>query len=92
MVGQWLSPACYIPGAFAASLYLAWKYADDFESGIIANTNVGGENCHRGAVIGALLGGAAGREGLPKRLVEGIHDSSLLRARIDALVAVAARG
>ena len=92
VVGQWLSPACYIPGAFAASLYLAWKYADDFESGIIANTNVGGENCHRGVVIGALLGGAAGREGLPTRLVEGIHDSPLLRTRIDALVGVVVRG
>jgi ADP-ribosylglycohydrolase len=92
VVGQWLSPACYIPGAFAASLYLAWKYAGDFESGIIANTNVGGENCHRGAVIGAVLGGAAGREGLPKGLVERIHDSPLLRTRIDALVGLAARG
>ena len=65
---------------------------DDVVVGIIANTNVGGENCHRGAVIGALLGGDAGREGLPKGLVERIHDSSLLRARIDALVGVAARG
>lgn len=56
VVGQHLSTACYIQDAFPAALYLAWKYADDFSSGIIANTHCGGDNCHRGAVIGALLG------------------------------------
>jgi ADP-ribosylglycohydrolase len=56
VVGERLSPACYIEDAFPASLYLAWKYAGDFDSGIIANANVGGDNCHRGAVVGALLG------------------------------------
>ena len=87
MIGQRLSAACYIPNAFLASLYLAWKYADDFEAGVIANTNVGGENCHRGAVIGAMLGGAAGRDRLPRRFVEGIQDGPALHLRIDALLA-----
>jgi ADP-ribosylglycohydrolase len=87
VIGQRLSPACYIPNAFLASLYLAWKYADDFEAGVIANTNVGGENCHRGAVIGAMLGGTAGRNRLPTRFVEGIQDGPALHLRIDALLA-----
>ena len=87
VIGQRLSPACYIPDAFLASLYLAWKYADDFEAGVIANTNLGGENCHRGAVIGALLGGAAGVDRLPTRFVEGIQDGPALHLRIDALLA-----
>ena len=56
VIGQKLSPACYIKDAFAASLCLSWKYADDFSAGIIANTHCGGDNCHRGAVVGALLG------------------------------------
>ena len=72
MVGERLSAACYLPNAFKASLYLAWKYAHDFEAGVVANTNAGGENCHRGAVIGGLLGSVAGVEHLPQRLVEGI--------------------
>jgi ADP-ribosylglycohydrolase len=46
----------YLADAFPASLYLAWKYADDFERGVISNTNLGGDNCHRGALAGALLG------------------------------------
>jgi ADP-ribosyl-[dinitrogen reductase] hydrolase len=91
VVGEMLSPACYVPDAFAASLYLAWKYADDFESGVIANTNVGGENCHRGAVIGAMLGGVAGRNSLPARLIQGFEGAADLRARINALITVAAR-
>jgi ADP-ribosylglycohydrolase len=43
-----------------ASLYLVWKYSDDFTAGIIANAMVGGDNCHRGAVVGSLLGAANG--------------------------------
>ncbi len=69
VIGKRLSPACYIPDAFPAALYLAWKYAEDFAGGIRANAQVGGDSCHRGAVVGALLGEANGvpaawREGL----------------------------
>ena len=37
-----IESACYIPDAFPAALYLAWKYADDFGAGICANAQVGG--------------------------------------------------
>jgi ADP-ribosyl-[dinitrogen reductase] hydrolase len=60
VVGRRLSAACYIKDAFPASLYLAWKYADDFDAGICANAQVGGDSCHRGAVVGSLLGAANG--------------------------------
>ena len=58
VIGEILSPACYIKDAFPAALYLVWKYARDFSGGIIANANLGGDNCHRGAVVGSLLGAA----------------------------------
>ena len=60
IIGQRFSPACYIAEAMPASLYLCWKYADDFEAGILANAMCGGDNCHRGAVVGAILGAAHG--------------------------------
>lgn len=60
VVGRVLTPACYLPESFSASLYLAVKYADDFSAGVCANAMVGGDNCHRGAVVGALLGAATG--------------------------------
>jgi ADP-ribosylglycohydrolase len=71
VVGQRLSPACYIPDAFPASLYLAWKYADDFSAGICANAQVGGDSCHRGSVVGALLGLA---NGVPAKWSNGLVD------------------
>ncbi|MEP6672996.1 MAG: ADP-ribosylglycohydrolase family protein [Chthoniobacter sp.] len=86
VIGQRVSPACYIADAFPASLYLAWKYADDFAAGVIANTNVGGDNCHRGAVVGALLGAACGLAGIPSRFVDHLHYSALLRQHLDTLV------
>ena len=60
VIGRQLTMACYLPESFTASLYLCWKYAEDFSAGILANAHCGGDNCHRGAVVGALLGAANG--------------------------------
>ncbi len=60
VIGQRFSPACYIAESMPASLYLTWKYHDDFNAGVFANAMVGGDNCHRGAVVGSLLGAANG--------------------------------
>ncbi|MEM7144930.1 MAG: ADP-ribosylglycohydrolase family protein [Verrucomicrobiota bacterium] len=76
IVGQKLSPACYLPDAFTASLYLAYKYADNFTDGIIANARVGGDNCHRGTVVGSLLGAA---NEIPTPWLENLHTMNRLR-------------
>jgi ADP-ribosylglycohydrolase len=55
VVGTVLSPACYIDDAFPAALYLAARHAGDFAAGVRANALCGGDNCHRAAVVGALL-------------------------------------
>jgi len=60
VVGERFSAACYIAEAMPAALFLAWKYHDKFAAGITANAMVGGDNCHRGAVVGSLLGAACG--------------------------------
>ena len=70
VVGRILSPACYLEDAFPAALYLAWKYADDLEGALVANANLGGDNCHRGIVVGALVG--ASRAVVPEGWVEGL--------------------
>ncbi len=62
-----LSPACYIDQSFPAVLYLAARYGSDFEEALVANTNVGGDNCHRGAILGAILGTALGYAAIPPR-------------------------
>jgi ADP-ribosyl-[dinitrogen reductase] hydrolase len=62
--------ACYIEDSFPVLLYLAHKYAGSFEGAVLANTNVGGENCHRGAALGAIMGGAVGESRIPPRFIE----------------------
>ncbi len=69
VVRQHFSPACYILEAMPASLYLTWKYHNDFSAGIIANAHVGGDNCHRGVVLGSILGLACG---VPLKLLSGL--------------------
>lgn len=56
VIGGLFSSACYIDGAWPGLLYLAYKYVDQPEAALLANANLGGDNCHRGAVLGILLG------------------------------------
>jgi ADP-ribosylglycohydrolase len=77
VVGRHLTPACYLPDSFTASLYLAWKYHDDFEAGVIANARCGGDNAHRGAVVGALLAAAA--NAIPERRLRELKTMERLR-------------
>jgi ADP-ribosylglycohydrolase len=70
VVGRFLSPACYIPDAFPAALFLAWRHAGDYAAGVCGNAQVGGDNCHRGVVVGSLLGATAP---IPSRLLEGLR-------------------
>lgn len=72
VIGSIYSPACYIEDSFPALLYLAYRYNDSIEDALIANTNVGGENCHRGAALGALMGLANGMDKIPSRWITGL--------------------
>ena len=60
VVGKLFSSACYITDSWPSVLYLAYKYCDSPEAGLISNTNLGGDNVHRGAVLATLLGLASG--------------------------------
>ncbi len=75
VIGPLLSKACYVEDAIPATIYLALKYHHDFEAGLIANTNRGGDNVHRGSVLGALLGAANGTTGFPERWKRGLVNS-----------------
>ena len=72
VIGRHLTMACYLPESFTASLYLCWKYADDFSAGILSNAHCGGDNCHRGAVVGALLGAA---NSVPDKWTDGLMNA-----------------
>ncbi len=56
VIGKVLSPACYISDAWPAVLYLACKHQQDPLRALQVNAEVGGDNVHRGSVLGVLLG------------------------------------
>lgn len=83
VIGRRISPACYVEDAVPAVAYLALKYVDDFESGLVVNTNLGGDNAGRGAVLGALLGAANGLSAIPSRWRKGLLHSPTIPENID---------
>jgi len=61
-----------------AAYWLAHRYPDDFEAGILAAINGGGNNMARATLTGALLGAMNGLSGIPKRFIEGLEDHERL--------------
>ncbi len=78
--------------AGARSLGMVGKYAPTAADPggvwrpLLANANVGGENVHRGAVLGAALGAAAGYTNLDRYLIDGLAARVQLASEIDAFV------
>jgi len=63
----------------AGVLLLAYKYfSHGIDEALIVNANLGGDNCHRGALLGAILG-AAGLS-LSEELRTGLYDPASKRA------------
>jgi ADP-ribosylglycohydrolase len=72
-----------LPGAY----WLAHRFPDDFEAGILAAINGGGNNMARAALTGALLGAMNGLSGIPERFITGLEDHE----RILELVEIVSR-
>ena len=60
IVGARYSLACYISDSWPSVCYLAGKYHESPAKAMVVNTNLGGENAHRGAVLGTIVGAASG--------------------------------
>ena len=56
VVGRKFSSACYITDSWPSILYLALKYHENPKSALLVNANLGGDNVHRGAILGIILG------------------------------------
>ncbi|TVQ26131.1 MAG: ADP-ribosylglycohydrolase family protein [Spirochaetaceae bacterium] len=77
VLGRVYSTACYLEDSLPATFYLALRYAGDPEEALIANTMAGGDNCHRGAVLGALLGLDGGQECWPEDWRSGLVEPTV---------------
>jgi ADP-ribosylglycohydrolase len=70
MFGQDCEQDHLLPAAY----WLAHRYPDDFEAGILAAINGGGNNMARAALTGALLGAMNGLSGMPERFIKGLEN------------------
>ena len=90
VVGPKFGSACYIQDSLPSLLFLAFRYADDPAAALLANTNCGGENAHRGAALGALMGAAHGAGAWPAHLKGGLAAAAEVEAEAKAFGALCA--
>ena len=69
---------CAIYHILPASYYLAARFHDDFESGVLHAVNGGGQNQARAILTGALCGAQVGINNIPRRFIEGLEEGSRL--------------
>jgi ADP-ribosylglycohydrolase len=84
------STACYVEHGVPMLLYLAYKYNFKLEEALLANVNTGGDNVHRGMVLGMLLGAAS--QEIPKNLIDGLKARVELEKEISTFAEIAAGG
>jgi hypothetical protein len=86
VVGRMFSSACYISDSWPSVLYFAFKYRGQTQAGLIANTNVGGDNVHRGSVLGVILGLL--QENPEVEQFETLQEAAEIAREIDALLTI----
>ncbi len=82
--------ACYPEHGLPLMLYLAYHHDSDARAALLANANAGGDNVHRGMVLGLIAGAA--RSDFPEELKNGLAAHAALATEIDAFVEVACSG
>ncbi len=91
VVQKKLGTVCYPEHGVPLLLFLAVKHGFDVEGALLANTNAGGDNVHRGAILGLLLG-AAEKNDFPEHLKNGLADQGELAEEIGAFAQLAVKG
>ena len=87
--------ACYLSQSLPPTLDMLAKYTrpsflnnglDGIWKALLANANIGGENVHRAACLGVILGARVGDEYLPHELKSGLYERQALEKEIDSFV------
>ncbi len=71
-------------------LYLAQNHQLEVSTTLLANANAGGDNVHRGMVLGLIVGAA--NDYLPEHLIQGLTTHNELKDEIDAYAEIALSG
>jgi len=70
VVQSLFATACYPEHGLPLLLYLAFKHGFDVENCLLANANAGGDNVHRGMILGLIVGAVSGQ--IPEHLIQGL--------------------
>ena len=73
---------CAIYHMLPAAYYLAARFSDDFESGVLHALNGGGQNQIRAMLTGTLIGAQTGIDGIPERFIDGLSDKDALLSKV----------
>nr|WP_275755993.1 ADP-ribosylglycohydrolase family protein [Sulfurimonas sp. SAG-AH-194-C21] len=84
ILGTVFTTGCYTEHSVPVLSYLLYKNKFDFRACILANANAGGDNVHRGILLGMLAGAAC--EEIPQDLKEGLVEYESIKKEIDDFV------
>ncbi len=90
VINHRFATACYPEHGLPLLLFLARNHQVDVEASLLANANAGGDNVHRGMVLGLVVGSA--NDKLPDHLKQGLTAFNELQDEIDAYADVALSG
>lgn len=76
--------ACYPEHGVPLMVYLLGRDKFDPAKALLANANMGGDNVHRGMVLGLLVGAAS--DTMPPSLTQGLTEYRAISAEIEAFV------
>jgi hypothetical protein len=84
IIGKLFATACYPEHGLPLLLCLMQRSRGDLRASLLANTNAGGDNVHRGMILGLLAGAAAAE--IPQELKRGLSDHTGIEKEIKAFV------
>ncbi len=84
------STACYLEHGTPLLLHTAWNNKFEFRASLLKNVNIGGDNVHRGMVLGLLVGSVA--DEIPQELIAELAKKDKLEKEIDAFAEIAVSG
>jgi len=82
LIGKTFATACYPEHGVPLLLSLLYKNKMDFTDSILANANAGGDNVHRGMILGLLVGSCTDK--IPQSLKEGLAEYKTIEKEIKA--------
>lgn len=82
--------ACYPEHGLPLVFYFARRHQDDVEQALLANANAGGDNVHRGMILGMVAGAAS--DSFPEHLKQGLQAYDQLKEEIAAFTVLAMSG